>query len=171
MIEGRDLMDDFEKLYRTYFQYVYFYILRLSNNQQVAEEITQETFFTAMNTKAQFENKSDVRTWLCKSAHNKYISLLRKQKKLAEYTMEDKSAAEMDILEKIIKREDSLKIHRYLHQLEEPYKEVFSLRVFSELSFKDIGRIFEKSDAWARVTYSRAKMKLAERMGEDENKL
>ena len=85
--------------------------------------------------------------------------------------MEDKSAAEMDILEKIIKREDSLKIHRYLHQLEEPYKEVFSLRVFSELSFKDIGRIFEKSDAWARVTYSRAKMKLAERMGEDENKL
>ena len=68
MIEGRDLMDDFEKLYRTYFQYVYFYILRLSNNQQVAEEITQETFFTAMNTKAQFENKSDVRMGIKKGS-------------------------------------------------------------------------------------------------------
>ena len=78
--------------------------------------------------------------------------------------MEDKSAAEMDILEKIIKREDSLKIHRYLHQLEEPYKEVFQLRVFGELSFADIGRIFHKTESWARVTYHRARLKLQEKM-------
>ena len=53
-----------------------------------------------------------------------------------------------------------------LHALEEPYREVFELRIFGELSFREIGMIFRKTENWARVTYHRAKLKLQERMGE-----
>lgn len=58
----------------------------------------------------------------------------------------------------------TLQIHRILHRMEEPYKEVFQLRVFGELSFQKIGRIFEKTETWARVTYHRARLKIQERM-------
>ena len=56
-----------------------------------------------------------------------------------------------------------------LHNLEEPYKEVFQLRIFGELSFRDIGKIFGKSENWARITYHRAKLKLQEKMEESNN--
>ncbi|MCR5181485.1 MAG: sigma-70 region 4 domain-containing protein, partial [Clostridia bacterium] len=63
-----------------------------------------------------------------------------------------------------------VRLHRVLHSLEEPYKEVFSLRSFGELSFRDIGSIFGKTENWARVTYHRARKKLMEGM-DDEDKL
>ena len=55
-----------------------------------------------------------------------------------------------------------------LHELPEPYKEVFQLRVFGELAFGQIGRIFGKTETWARVTYHRARLKIQERMGRDD---
>ena len=55
-------------------------------------------------------------------------------------------------------------IHKILHDLKEPYKEVFNLRVFGELSFEKIGEIFGKSPGWARVTYFRAKQKITEKL-------
>ena len=58
----------------------------------------------------------------------------------------------------------AFRIHEYLHNMEEPYKEVFQLRVFGELSFADIGKIFHKTESWARVTYHRARLKLQEKM-------
>ena len=60
----------------------------------------------------------------------------------------------------------AFRIHVVLHNLEEPYKEVFQLRVFGELSFAQIASIFGKTEAWARVTYHRAKLKIQERMGQ-----
>ena len=63
-------------------------------------------------------------------------------------------------------RDSSFRIHMALHALEEPYREVFELRIFGELSFREIGMIFQKTENWARVTYHRAKLKLRERMGE-----
>ena len=55
-----------------------------------------------------------------------------------------------------------------LHDMEDPYKEVFELRVFGELSFAQIGAIFRKTESWARVTYHRARLKLKERMDKNE---
>ena len=62
----------------------------------------------------------------------------------------------------------AIKIHKHLHILSEPYKEVFVLKVFAELSYREIADIFEKTESWVRVTYYRAKVKLIERM-EDSN--
>ena len=47
-------------------------------------------------------------------------------------------------------------------------KEVFELRVFGELSFLEISKIFGKTESWARVTYHRARLKIKERMDSNE---
>ncbi|MBR6526948.1 MAG: sigma-70 family RNA polymerase sigma factor [Lachnospiraceae bacterium] len=164
-------MNDFERIYREYFQYVFFYILQLCRNREIAEEVTQETFFTALNTKAKFQNQSDIRTWLCQIAKNKYLTLLRKKKFILEDTEIDQIEDARDFRIDLEDRDTAMEIHRCLHLLEDPYKEVFSLRVLGELSFRDIAHVFGKSDAWARVTYSRAKLKLIERMNCHENGL
>ena len=65
-------------------------------------------------------------------------------------------------------QDTALQIHLILHELQEPYKEVFQLRVFGELSFSQIGTIFGKTENWARVTYHRARLKIKERMDEHE---
>lgn len=164
-------MTDFEIIYRKYFQYVYYYMLGICGSREIAEEVTQETFFTALTTKAKFQEKSDVRTWLCHIAKNKYISTLRKQKKIEKDVDLNSIEDHIDFSSQLLQKETAMRIHKYLHMLEEPYKEVFSLRVFGELPFKDIGMIFEKSDAWARVTFSRAKQKIKERMEQDEGRV
>ena len=164
-------MTDFEMIYRKYFQYVYYYMLGICKNREIAEEVTQETFFAALTTKAKFQEKSDVRTWLCHIAKNKYIDMLRKQKKIENDVDLESIEDQADFFGQMAQKETAMRVHKYLHALEEPYKEVFSLRVFGELPFKDIGTIFEKSDAWARVTFSRAKQQIKERMERDETRL
>ncbi len=66
--------------------------------------------------------------------------------------MEGKSFAEI-----LADKESALQVHKILHKLREPYKEIFSLRIFGELSFQEIGMLFGKSEHWACVTYHRAK--------------
>lgn len=164
-------MDNFEKLYREYFQYVHFYLLRLCGDRELAEELTQETFFAALKSKEHFRYDSEVRTWLCKIGKNKYFEKLRKEKKLDLGDFDGERADNFDLQASLVDKEDALTIHRILHQLPEPYKEVFSLRTFGELSFGEIGRIFGKSDGWARVTYGRAKLKIIEKMKEEGHEL
>lgn len=162
-------MDDFEKLYRKYFQYVYFYILQISQNKEIAEEVTQETFFKAISARAKFENRSDVRTWLCQIAKNEYLMLLRKLKKYDnESEIPEIPNNQESFVEQLADKDLAISIHKFIHELGEPYKEVFNLRVFAELPFKEIGGLFGKSDAWARVTFARAKLKIIERMEKDE---
>lgn len=165
-------MDDFEKMYRKYFQYVYFYILQICQNKEIAEEVTQETFFKAMSSKAKFEKRCDVRTWLCQIAKNDYLMLLRKTKKIdSEADLPEQKSNLENFVDRLADKELAISIHRYIHELGEPYKEVFNLRVFAELPFKEIGSLFGKSDAWARVTFARAKLKIIERMERDEQRM
>lgn len=61
-----------------------------------------------------------------------------------------------------LEREAAEELRRGLEEMEEPYREVFSLRVFGELSFRQIAQLFGKTESWARVTYHRARLKLKE---------
>lgn len=153
---------DHEKLYRTYYMDVFSYAMTIMKDQTQAEEITQEVFFRAMNSKNQFEGRSAERTWLCAIAKNACTDELRRQGRITP--LEDDIVAESGFTEKLEDKDTLLQIHRALHAMEEPYKEVFQLRVFGELSFADIARIFGKTESWARVTYHRARLKLQERM-------
>lgn len=157
---------DYEKLYRTYYMDVFSYAVTLLKDRQMAEEITQDVFFRAMNSKKQFEGRSKELTWLCAIAKNACMDELRRQNRLSP--LEDDVEADNGFTEKLEDKDALLQIHRSLHVMEEPYKEVFQLRVFGELPFADIARIFGKTEPWARVTYHRARLKLQERMREYE---
>lgn len=156
-----------EKLYRTYFDIVYRYIRSISQDGSLAEEVTQETFFKALKKADQFRGDCDVRVWLCQIAKNTLYDHLKKQKKqlLGDEKLEKAESAGGELLEeKLAQRSQAMEIHKVLHRLSEPYKEVFSLRTFGELTFREIGMLFGKSENWARVTYYRARVKIGEEL-------
>ncbi len=152
-------MSDFQEVYDLYFKDVYKYALSLSRDPGVAEEITQETFFKALRNIDSFRGQCRLYVWLCQIAKNTYCTYSQKQSREApapEGVSGDNLEADL------LTKESAFEIHRVLHRLPEPYKEVFSLRVFGELSFRQIGALFGKTESWARVTYHRARLKIKE---------
>ena len=157
-----------EKMYEAYYMRVYSYVVTISGSRELAEEITQETFCRAMTKSASFRREADEVTWLCTIAKNLFYDEKRRQKKTGPIP-EDIEADGKSIEQIAADRDSSFRVHLALHALEEPYREIFELRVFGELGFKDIGTIFGKTENWARVTYHRARLKLQERRKTDEN--
>ncbi len=157
-------MTEFEDIYNNYFKDIFLYIYSLSGDRHIAEDITAETFMKAIKSIEKFKGNCDIRVWLCQIAKNCYFSFLRKKKKTVHLDELSKQKDNFNFEQKISSTEESMEIHEILHNLDEPYKEVFSLRVFGELSFKQIACLFGKSDNWACVTYHRARNKIKERM-------
>ena len=156
---------NFEEIYSKYYKSIYSYLVAMTKEINIAEEITQETFFKALKNIDKYDPNKKMLTWLCEIAKNTYFTYLKKNKKNIELDKNEfESDSEQNIIDKIIDNEDNIKILKILHKLEEPYKEVFSLRVYSELSFKQIGEIFGKNENWARVTYYRSKLKIKENL-------
>lgn len=162
-------MTEFEKIYKDNFSLVYRYVFSLCRNESLAEEITQEAFYKAMKHLDKFDGNCKLDVWLCQIAKNTYYTVWKKQKKTV-------NQEQFDILEtsdatfesKFSDKETSRLLHRFLHELKEPYKEVFSLRVFGELPFSQIGELFGKTDSWARLIFHRAKIELRRRLDEEE---
>ena len=164
-------MTDFEHLYTTYFNDVFLYILRLSGDERVAEEITSDTFYKAMRSIDSFRGDCDVRVWLCQIAKNSYYSHVKKTNRtdhLDAEAIEEIPDHAPNAADEFIRREEIDRIQKVLHDIEEPYKEVFMWRTYAELSFKEIAQIFGKTENWACVTYHRARKKILERL-EDKN--
>lgn len=157
-------MTDIEAIYERYFKDVFLYIYALSKNQHVAEDITSETFIKAIDAIDGFRGECDVRVWLCQIAKNIYFSYLRKRQNTVSLESIGDIVYSSDLDARMMTAEDSRQLHQSLHQLKDPYKKVFYLRVFGELSFKQIGSIFNKTDNWACVTFHRAKLKIQEEM-------
>ncbi len=159
----------FEEIYARYFKQVYSFALSLTRNAHLAEELTQETFFRAMKNPDAFLGRSSVGTYLCAIVHNLYVSAIRRNKhESAEALDEDRAQDGGDLEEALVSRDTARHLHRLLHRLDEPYKEVFTLRVFGDLSYEDIGALFQKSAGWTRVTYFRARQKLQQMLKEEE---
>ena len=155
-----------EKLYETYYMRVFSYVMTLTGDRSDAEEITQETFFRAFSKQKDFRGEADEVTWLCAIAKNCFIDEKRRGKRTEEMPDEEMPDPGKSVEQMAADRDSSFRIHMLLHALEEPYREVFELRIFGELSFREIGMIFGKTENWARVTYHRARLKLQERMRE-----
>lgn len=155
-------MSDLDKLYDEQYPAVYAYLLKLCRNPDVAEELAQETMFRAIMQIDSFRGDSKLSTWICTIAKNLYYAEEKKNRRIiSEYPL-DSLPSEKNIEQELFDKETARQIHIILHGLDEPYKEVFWMRTFGELSFKQIGAIFEKTESWARVTYHRAKMKIKE---------
>jgi RNA polymerase sigma-70 factor (ECF subfamily) len=158
----------FEELYQNCYKDVYRFCLSLTKDEDPAEDLAQETFVKALTAIDSFDGSKDIRAWLFTIARNTFLSECRKRKWIADEELsEEIPAAEGDFIEVISDKETAVLIHKYLHGMKEPYKEVFHLRVFGELDFEQIGEIFGKSASWARVTFYRAKNDVRKYMTEN----
>ena len=156
-----------EKIYNAYFNDVYKYVHKLAGDEHIAEEITADTFFKAMRALDSFRGDCDIRIWLCQIAKNSYVSYMKKvgrTENVSDEVFLSIASPKNNIENQIVDYEQALQIKKILHELSEPYKEVFMWRVFGDLSFKQIGQIFNKSENWACVTYHRARSKIKERL-------
>lgn len=157
-------MTEFEKLFDENREFIFKYLMKMTQNISLSEELTQETFFRAYMNYASLRNKEKASVWLCQIAKNTYYAWYNEQKKKASIDDLDFMSDSKIIEDEFVQKELSQKALLCLHELDEPYKEVFMLSVFGGFSLKDISSIFGKSESWARVTFYRAKQKLLERM-------
>ena len=164
-------MLNIQEVYEKYFTVVYRYLLSLSHNTHIAEELTQETFFKALKKVDDFRGECDLRVWLCQISKNTYYDYLKKNKKYVPEAQNELSedVFSTDFIQDFSDKETAFRVHKVLHKLSEPYKEVFSLRVFGELSFSDISDLFGKSESWARVTYHRSCKKIREELDDEDH--
>lgn len=164
-------MTEFDKIYQTYFNDVFLYIRRLSGNDHIAEEITSEAFFKAMQSINDFRGDCELRVWLCQIAKNCYYSYQKKAGRIdsiEDFELLNTPDPSETVEERFARQEEAMRIQKLLHDVPDPYKEVFMWRVLAELSFKQIAQIFGKSENWACVTYHRARNMIKDRL-EDNN--
>ena len=156
-------MADFEELFSENYAFILKYLTKLCRDPSLAEELTQETFFRAYMNLSQLRDRDKAPVWLCQIAKNSYYAWYnasRKTEELDEALVSDTP----DLAESLIRKELSAEAFSRLHELEEPYKEVFLLHVFANLSLKEISTLFGKSESWTRVTFFRARKKLKEKL-------
>lgn len=168
--EERRVVQDFTDLYHEYATPVYRFLLSLTQDAQLAEELTQETLYRAFININKFREESSLFSWLCQIAKNLYLNEQKKGRKRKEAILTDsqEGIVDEDWTRKLLQKEQVLVIHQVLHTLSEPYKEVFMLKVFGELKFKDIANLFGKTESWAKMTYYRSKEQIVKRL--EENK-
>ncbi len=160
----------FEELYEDNYRIVYGYIFSLTKNEALSEDLTSEVFLKAFEKISGFRGECKISTWLCRIAKNEYLQYLRKHKN-TEPLETCTDLPDVHQFEEIIQDKSmAITIHKLLHDLEEPYKEVFILKVFAELSYKDIACVLNKTETWARVTYYRARIRIIERLGDKDEK-
>ncbi len=156
-------MDDIAAIYEKYFKYVKYYAVSLCFDELLAEEITQETFFKALGSIDTFNGECKIEVWLCRIAHNVFISMTRKKRNenIDDYLS---LCAVTDFAGDIQNKETVSEILAVLMEIESPYKDVFYMKAFGELPYDIIAGVFKKSESWARVTYFRARQKIIERL-------
>ncbi|MBR6678344.1 MAG: sigma-70 family RNA polymerase sigma factor [Oscillospiraceae bacterium] len=155
-------MLDLDTVYREEGALVYKYLCTLCHDEQLAEELTQETFYQALRSCDRFDGSCKVSTWLCQIAKHLWYRELERRRKHAEPLAEDIPAVDPTAEEQLQSRETVVELFRRAHDLSAEAREVFLLRLAGELSFREIGEIFGRSENWARVTYYRAKQKVTE---------
>ncbi|MBU5334737.1 sigma-70 family RNA polymerase sigma factor [Anaerocolumna aminovalerica] len=161
-------MDSMEQIYKEHAKTVYRYLLSLTHNEDLAEEITQETFYQAVRCAGKYDGSCKISTWLCAIAKNSWLAWMKKNKEIVisdDKIEEDTVNSAEDM---VISDISKVELMRKLHQLKEPLREVIYLRLAGDLSFREIGDIMGMSENWARVSYFRGKEKLLKEVKKDE---
>ncbi|MFF5994620.1 sigma-70 family RNA polymerase sigma factor [Lysinibacillus sp. KU-BSD001] len=171
-------MEDLSEVYKSYANEVKRFLICLTYNVDLAEELTQETFYQAVKSIHRYNGECKMSVWLCQIAKHTYYNYLKKESRYQATSIENMMQMGEDIMStvdlpdvELARRDNLISLHKEIHLLHEPYREIFLLRASINLSFKEIGEIFYKSENWARVTYYRAKLKLAERVQGDDYEL
>ncbi|MBR6771703.1 MAG: RNA polymerase sigma factor [Lachnospiraceae bacterium] len=157
-------MEQFEDIYKKYYEKVYLFLLRCTANPSLTEELTQETLYKAFLHIHQYEGRSSIYTWLCKIAKNTWITERGRQKRMVQLQEDWEAESGENLEETILKRQLLELMRRELWHLPEPYLSVCTLRIYAELPYAEIASEYGKSESWAKVTFYRGKVMLMERM-------
>ena len=157
-------MDDIEQAYTQHAQDVYRFLLSLTHDEDLSEELTQETFFRAMRTIANYNGSCKLSVWLCQIAKHLWYQWLNKRKRQNETALTDDLPAYESPEQTALNRMEKADLYKVIRTLPELMREVVHMRLTGEFSFAEIGGILEKNENWARTTFYRAKQKIIERM-------
>lgn len=158
-------MQNIEDIYIQYSNTVYKYLFCLTHNEDISEDLTQETFAIAVKEIKKFKGDCKISVWLCQIAKHLWYKKLKKENKQKHISFEelDNDAIENESTEEIVfKKEENLKLYKDIQKLDNTSREIIYLRMFGNLNFIEIGEILGKSANWARVTFYRAKEKMKE---------
>lgn len=157
--------DQLEDLYRTYSGDVYRFLYSMCRNTETAEDLLQTTFLRVANGLAAFRGDCTVKTWIFTIARREYFRWQKKNPPTVPlddtFPVADNTQQDYD------RRESAAAILAYLDSLGEPRRTLMRLRLAGGLSFKEIGAVLDKTEIWARVTFSRTKQRLLEEMREE----
>jgi len=159
---------DMEQIYNEHFKTVYKYLLCLSHNKEIAEDLTQETFYKAIKKIDEFNGKCKISTWLCTIAKNLWLNEMKRANVIAKN--DEYIDIQQNVEERFEKEQDIKFLYKQISKLEEPIKDIFYLKLFADLSFKEIGEILGKGEVWARVNFYRGKQKIKE-VDENEKRM
>lgn len=162
---------DIKQICEEYYQTVYGYLITITGGDyELAEELTQETFYRAIKNAGKFRGDSKMSTWLCQIAKFTFYQHLDKKKRRKEVSMDDASllTANQQIEKEYISNEQKLEIYKKIQALESPTRDVLMLRISGDLSFREIGEILGKTENWARVTFYRGKQMIGKELDRDE---
>ena len=156
-------MYDIEEVYKEHYRIVYKYLMCLTNNADLSEELTQETFYKMIKKIDTFKGKAKISVWLCEIAKNLYFDELRKNRKRKKVELDfNNIQSDLNIEEDFIEKEETENISKEVEKLDEEIRRVIFLRLNSDMSFKEIGQVLGKTETWARVNYDRRKQKVNE---------
>ena len=161
-------MNDFDLIYKETADKVYRYLFSICQDAELAEELTEETFYRAYLNLENFRGECSVLTWLCQIGKNIYLK--DKKRKNRTVPLDDNLTDDNSFFSNLENKDLAMKIYDILLTFDESKKDVFFLHTFGQLSFKEIGKVYCKSESWAKMTYYRTKEELKERMTENDNK-
>ena len=160
-----------DAIYIKYCKCVYNFLYKLTNDIELSEELTQETFYTAIKKINTLNNKESIRTWLYQIAKNKWKDYLKKNKKaninLDENTIEN-LVANYDIEEDMIAKDNIIEFYKKIHMLDIDTREIIYLKIIRNFTFKEISQILGKNEEWARKKFYRGKLKLKESLKDEK---
>jgi len=163
---------EMDEVYQSYAQTVYKYLLCLTHDDDLAEELTSETFYQAYKSIHRYNGECKMVVWLCQIAKHLWYRELDRRNKYKSVDLEDVCEVEdirMTPDLTVLASESKVEIYRQLHLLDESTREVMYLRLMGDLSYREIGDVLNKSESWARVTFYRGKEKM--KKGSDVNEI
>ena len=159
-------MENFEDVFHQYAQPVYLFLLKLTGEESLAEELTQEAFYQAFLHIESFRGECAIYTWMCQIGKNAYRKELRRRKHQVRPPTLELSPDTPSLENQSILQEQVTAILSAIQEIPEPYSEVLTLRLLGEQKFREIGLLFGRTENWAKVTYFRGKEKLVRRLEE-----
>lgn len=162
------MQDEIEKIYKEYSKQVYNFIFSISHNEDLSEEIVQETFYIAIKNINKFRGECKINVWLCQIAKRLLYKQMKKNNKnhiRFENLLDEDTKYVAQENEKIIEKDY---LYSKIRKLDDLSQQIIFLRISSDLSFKQIGEILGKTENYIRVRFYRIKEKLKEDINNNE---